>query len=156
MDPRVTVRRIQRSDMKAPNLNAEKKSRFVVTINTNKSDLKWDSVLEDIYTEMMGDFINSYITYGPGSARKPSDIKKVSAEYAIEQGGRFKKVHMHAMIEVSFIGSERLLLDINNIGELFKLNLWEYPEFGRTEIHRNVRYVKDEISLRDYLLKNPI
>src|SRR5579885_496161 len=117
-------------------------SRFFITINTNKTDIKQIKPLKQAY-EGFYQNLDRFITYLDPSNKM---INEITDDPVIGIGKTYNRVHIHSLITIKH--NSKIHLNFDKIRKYFSKYL------GYT-IHFDCRAVKDfEINIKQYLMKN--
>lgn len=143
-----------------------KHSGFLVTINTNRSppDVPTRNLMTQAMREIItGDMFSRthfpmMVKFLDGHPRRPSDLKRVTVDYAFEVGGRIKRLHTHILVHVYH--TSKIHLDSAYIKHYFtrKLNAalvqMGLPPIGGTGVYVNIRPVGNSYNIMRYLGKS--
>lgn len=82
-------------------------SQWMITFNTNRSDVEFEEILNDAW-EYIKDNIEDYLFATSSPTIRNIDVK---TKHTIERGDKFDRVHLHAFISVDSDGMASLKYD---------------------------------------------
>lgn len=122
------------------------KSSFLLTINTNVTDESMIGKLRSVFNIYYHN-LDEYITFKDCKGNIDL-VDNADCEVAIEKGPIYKRIHLHALIQIEH--RTKIHLNLNKMRDFFK------DQLGLTSFHMNCKYAQSLYNLKEYLRKNPI
>jgi hypothetical protein len=115
-----------------PKIHKQEQSRFLVTINTNKTFLDIDINYFKAVIAQFYDYIEYHIKYKDPHRANESFIDHISMKSVVGIGEEFHRVHCHLFITITH--RTKIHLDQEKIRTFFQNQL------GLDKIHLNIKY----------------
>lgn len=131
-----------------------KSSQFLLTINTNQSYLNDPNIEGDTqyFDETLQRMFNNPLSYltikNEGETWTKQYVQDSDVQYAIELGGKYKKLHAHCIIKIKHYTSIQI--------DAAKIRRYIEQEMGLPSIHVNFKLLRgnrEEINIENYLAK---
>ena len=141
---------------RAPPQGNRRHKTFLITVNPNHAVASTDDSIQqgEILRRHLQSIFDDHavlerMLHIRGGAYDNETIESIRVEYAVELGGKRHRIHAHARVHFIHRASDLII----NIPALRKyLNDLYYPDTDKG-IHLNVRSIKTDDALRDYLRK---